>query len=118
MHDLDLNLTQRGYDCPVPITYGASLLSYFTVYYLAAIEIKHEDAKVSHPQNNCRLAYTATLGAFTSRTVARFVTKLNTPAMTACPSRFRSRNTHAAVLQSNLINHVLLPKAAYSQAMT
>ena len=86
MHDLDLNLTQRGYDCPVPITYGALLLSYFTVHYLAVIEIKHEDAKVSHPQNNFRLAYTATLGAFTSGAVARFVTKLNTRATTACPS--------------------------------
>ena len=93
MHDLDLNLTQCGYDCLVPITYGASLLSYFTVYYLAAIEIKHEDAKVSHPQNNCRLAYTAMLGAFTSRAVARFVTKLNTRVTTACPSRFRSRSS-------------------------
>ena len=57
MHDLDLNLdlTQRGYDCPVPITYGASLLSYFTVHYLAVIEIKHEDAKVSYPQNISQL---------------------------------------------------------------
>ena len=118
MHDLDLNLTQRGYDCLVPITYGASLLSYFTVHYLAAIEIKHEDAKVSHPQNNCRLTYTAMLGAFTSRAVARFVTKLNTRAATACPSRFKTRNTHAVVLQSNLINHVLVPKSAFSQAMT
>ena len=118
MHDLDLNLTQRGYDCPVPIIYGASLLSYFTVHYLAAIEIKHEDAKLSHPQNNCRLEYTAMLGVFTSRAVARFVTKLNTPATTACPSRFGSRNTHAAVLQSNRIKNILLPKCAYSQAMT
>ena len=69
-------------------------------------------------KNNYRLAYTATLGAFTSRAVARFVTKLNTRATTACPSRFKSWNTHAAVLQSNLINNVLLPKAAYSQAIT
>ena len=37
---------------------------------------------------NCRLAYTATLRAFTSRAVAHLVTTLNTRVTTACPSRF------------------------------
>ena len=43
------------YDCPVPIAYGTSLPSSCTVHYFAAIKTKHEDAKLSHPQNILQL---------------------------------------------------------------
>ena len=76
-----------------------------TVHYFAAIEIKHEDAKVPHPRNLSQL-YEAMLGAFEPCVVPRLVTTLNARATTACPNSF------------SLINELELPCTTMQQGGT